>query len=289
MAKSDMSLGPADHHVVPSLLHGCGTWVGITAAIEKKLNDLQLWFARLALQVGKGTPRAALTWETGLLDMQLRIWIEKVMLVLHIQALEESSLARQMYEEQKANNWPGLAKETKTICENLGVEDVNSTAKGKKEYKKIMVEACLKKDEAIKRKQAEGNIKCDKIMKDSYGKKSYVRQQNINVSREYFRTRVSMHRFAGNYRHDPAFRRTGGLCRCGTAPEQEQHLTSGDCPLYKDIWEQHSDITDDQSLVIMFREILARRDAIDSAVVAGTDATGGRQPGGNPGQADLGT
>ena len=39
--------------VVPSLLHGCGTWVGITAAMEKRLNDLQLWFARLALQVGK--------------------------------------------------------------------------------------------------------------------------------------------------------------------------------------------------------------------------------------------
>ena len=152
--------------------------------------------------------------------------------------------------------------------------------KQKRSKKKIMVEACLKKDEAIKRKEAEaeGNIKCVRIMKDSYGKKSYVRQQNINVSREYFR-----------HRHDPAFRRTGGLCRCGTAPEQEQHLTSGECPLYKDIWEQHSDITDDQGLVIMYREILARKDVIDSAVVAGTDATGGRQPGGNPGQANMGT
>ena len=153
----------------------------------------------------------------------------------------------------------------------------------------MLLEACRVKDAEIKWKEAEGNIKCQKIMKDSYGRKAYVRQQNIAVSREYFRTRVSMHRFAGNYRHDPAFRRTGGLCRCGTAPEQEQHLTSGDCPVYRDIWEQYGDQTVDQSLVDMFREILARRDAIDTAVVAGTDATGGRQPGGNPGQADLGT
>ena len=77
-----------------------------------------------------------------------------------------------------------------------------------------------------------------------------------------------MHRFAGNYRHDRAFLRTGGLCRCGTAPEQEQHLTSGECPLYADIVEKFDDLTDDQSLVSLFREILARREALDSAVVA---------------------
>ena len=152
-----------------------------------------------------------------------------------------------------------------------------------------MVEACLKKDEAIKRKQAEGNIKCDKIMKDSYGKKSYVRQQNINVSREYFRTRVSMHRFAGNYRHDPAFQRTGGLCRCGTAPEVERHLTSGECPTYRDIVEKFEDLTNEENLVRLFREILARRSALDEAVVASRDATDGRQPGGDSMPADLGT
>ena len=208
---------------------------------------------------------------------------------LYIRSLEENSLAKCIYEEQKSNNWPGLVEETKRICKDLNIEDVNTTEKTKKVYRKMLLEACRVKDEEIKRKEAEGNIKCQKIMKDSYGRKAYVRQQNIAVSREYFRTRVSMHRFADNYRHDPAFRRTGGLCRCGTAPEQEQHLTSGDCPVYRDIWEQYGDQTDDQSLVDMFREILARRDAIDSAVVAGTDATGGRQPGGNPGQADLGT
>ena len=216
--------------VVPSLLHGCGTWVAITAAMEKRLNDLQLWFARLALQVGKGTPRAALTWETGLMDMKLRIWIEKLMLVLHIRSLEETSLARQIYEEQTTNKWPGLVQETTSICTNLNIEDCNTTNISKKDYKYIVTEACKKKDEEIKRKEAEGNIKCKRIMNDSYGRKNYIKQQNIKVSREYFRTRVSMHRFAGNYRHDPAFGRTGGLCRCLTAREEEQHLTSGNCP-----------------------------------------------------------
>ena len=79
--------------VVPSLLHGCGTWVAVTAAIEKRLNDLQLWFARLA-------PRAPLTWETGLMNFKLRIWIQKLLLVMHIRSLDDNSLAKQIYEEQ---------------------------------------------------------------------------------------------------------------------------------------------------------------------------------------------
>ena len=275
--------------VVPSLLHGCGTWVGITAPMEKKLNDLQLWFARLALQVGKGTPRVALTWETGLLNMKLRIWIEKVMLVLHIRSLDANTIARKIYEEQKLNKWPGLVEETTNICKELGIDDCNMTEQGKKDYRKTVIEACKRKDETLLRKDAEKNIKCDKIMKQKYGKKSYIYQQNINVAREHFRTRVMMHRFAGNYRHDRAFLRTGGLCRCGTAPEQEEHLTSGECPTYSDIFEKFEDLSDEKNLVCLFREILARREALDSAVAASPDAAGGRQPGGNSGQAGLGT
>ena len=257
--------------------------------MEKRLNDLQLWFARLALQVGKGTPRAALTWETGLMNMRLRIWIEKVMLIFHIRSLDKDTIARKTYEEQKENNWPGLVAETTSICEELKIENCNTTDLNKKDFKQFLIKACKLKDEEMIRKEAENNIKCVTIMKQKYGIKSYMRQQNISVAREHFRTRVMMHRFAGNYRHDPAFRRTGGLCRCGTAPEQEQHLTSGECPTYRDIVEKFEDLTIEENLVCLFREILARRSALDEAVVASLDATDGRQPGGNSEPADLGT
>ena len=50
----------------------------------KKLNSLQQWFVRLILQVGPGAPLAALTWETGLLDMKLRIYKEKLLMIMHI-------------------------------------------------------------------------------------------------------------------------------------------------------------------------------------------------------------
>ena len=69
---------------VPSLLHGAGTWVDISKATEKKLNSIQLWFLRLVLRVGPGSPCAALLWDNQIIDMGIRVWVQKVLLVLHI-------------------------------------------------------------------------------------------------------------------------------------------------------------------------------------------------------------
>ena len=75
----------------------------------------------------------------------------------------------------------------------------------------------------------------------------------------------------------------------GLGGMEEEHLTSGECPTYSDIFEKFEDLSDEENLVCLFREILARREALDSAVAASPDAAGGRQPGGNSGQAGLGT
>ena len=72
-----------------------------------------------------------------------------------------------------------------------------------------------------------------------------------------------MHRFAGNYKGDRRYIGTGGPCRCGLDLEQESHLVAGNCPTYKDITDKYGDLSKDEELVNMFREILARRDAID--------------------------
>ena len=284
--------------VVPSLLHGCGTWVEVTAATERKLNNLQAWFVRLVMQVGKGTPRVALTWETGLLDMKLRIWMEKLMMIIHIRSLDDDSLAKLIYEEQKLNCWPGLSKETKDICKKLDIEDVNSTNMSKEQFKERALAACKKTDEESMRKMAEKSVKCERIMSDPYGRKDYCSQKSINVGREHFKTRTGMLKLAGNYKHDQRFKASGWLCKCRMAIEDESHLMSGLCPTYGDIREKY-DLDTSEDMVLMFREIMTRRDALEDetmedevmedetdAVVMG-NITGVRQPGSTPGQAGL--
>ena len=85
---------------VPSLLHGAATWLEVSKQTIKRLNSIQQWFLRLMLQVGPGTPLAALTWDTGMMDMEVRIWMEKLLLVLHLRSLNCNTLAGSIYREQ---------------------------------------------------------------------------------------------------------------------------------------------------------------------------------------------
>jgi hypothetical protein len=112
---------------IPSLLNGAGNWTGISTATEKKLNQLQNYFLRLALQVGPGTSLAALSWDTMALDMGLRVYKEKILLVLFIRNLQDHTLAKQIYNEQRLKKWPGLVTETTQICNDIGIEDCNYT------------------------------------------------------------------------------------------------------------------------------------------------------------------
>ena len=155
---------------IPSMLHGAGTWVDINKTTEKKLNALQNWFVRLTLRIGQGSPLVSLLWDFSLLDMSLRIWREKVMMILHIRSLDETSLARRIYEQQKENNWPGLARETKDICTSLNIEDCNITQIGRNKYREYVTQACHKLNE--ERLRSKGlDIKCARISTEEYGKK----------------------------------------------------------------------------------------------------------------------
>ena len=252
---------------VPSLLHGAGTWVEITAATEKKINQIQNWFLRLVLQVGPGAPLASLSWDTSVLDMGLRVKKDKIMMVLHLRSLHEDTLARQIYEEQKTNKWPGLALETLTICQELQIEDCNLTQLDRGLYKKIVIAACHKKNEQNLRGLAKG--KCERLNHEEYGKKDYLHMKNIHEIRQQYRTRFGLQPFAGNYSNDKRFARSGWLCKCQTAREEEGHLMSGQCPVYGDLTNNYSDLTDIDSLVQLFKEILDRRDELDKNPVGG--------------------
>ena len=182
--------------IIPSLLHSCSTWTQISRATENRLNNLQRWFVRLILQVPQSTPAPALTWETGLIDMRLRIWKEKLMLILHIRSLEGTALANKIYNEQRKEGWPGLAKETKEICEGLNITDVNTTYLTKNEYKLLVDGAIKRKNEEWLRKEAEGKRKCEKIMRETFGKKNYITKNKVGEVRNIFNARVGMSEFA---------------------------------------------------------------------------------------------
>ena len=154
---------------------------------EKKLGSLQKWFLRLVLQVGPGAPAASLLWDFGLLGMGLRIWLEKIMMAYHIKRLDEDSLARKVYDEQIENSWPGLAKEVQFMCQDLLIENVNTTKLSSKLYRAEVLKACHKKNAERLKYEASDKIKCTNILKENYGKKAYVSESQIHKVRQIYK------------------------------------------------------------------------------------------------------
>ena len=249
---------------IPSLLHGAGTWTEMSRETERRLDSLQQWFLRLVLQVGQGTPLPSLYWDFTCLDMGLRVDREKLMLALHCRRLGEGALAGQVYAEQKAQGWPGLADEVRQICHKLDIESCDVTSVSKVQYRKYVTEACHSKNKERLRDGAEGKQKCERISKEEYVKKEYVSSEKIEDVRKMYRTRYGLLDFAGNYSHARKFEKTNFMCRCEKTREDERHLMSTDCPVYADIREQFFDLDDDSQLVKYFAMVLARREELDS-------------------------
>ena len=247
---------------IPSMMHGAGTWVEINASTEKRLNSLQSWFVRLIFQIGKGSPLSGLFWDTTLLDFGLRIWIEKVMLVIHLRSLDDHTLARRTYIEQKEKNLPGLAQETKEICQKLNIEDCNETSQNKQSFRKSLLLACHAKNEE-RIIQGASQVKCSRIFNENYGRKSYLKNQTLVQSRKWFKTRFGLQDFAGNYSHNMKFSKTNWMCRCENEVEVEGHIVSGQCTVYGDLKSQYGDLNEDKNLVQYFQAVLDRRDSLE--------------------------
>ena len=187
-----------------------------------------------------------------------------MMLALHCRRLGEGTLAGQVYIEQQAQGWPGLAKEASEICEKLGIESCDVTSLSKGEYRKYVTKACHELNEERLREQSEGKQKCERIRSEEYEKKAYVSDKKIEDVRNMYKTRFGLLPFAGNYSHSRKYEKTNFLCRCEGAREDEKHLKSTDCPVYTDIREQFGDLDNDNDLVNYFTMVLARREELDS-------------------------
>ena len=246
---------------VSSLLHGAGTWTEIDKQTEKKMNQLQNWYLRLILRIGPGAPSASLRWDFQVLDMSLRVWREKAMMVLHIRSLDKETLAYRVYQEQYKKEWPGLARETQLICRELGIEDCNTTCISKSKYRTLLTEACHEKNKQLLRSAAT-EVKCVRIQKEAYGAAVYYKNTTIEETRRWFKTRFGLEKFAGNYSHDRRFAKTDWLCQCKVTVEDEGHIVSGLCPVHGGLRTQFGDLGEDKNLVDFFKAVLDRREEL---------------------------
>ena len=117
---------------------------------------------------------------------------------------QEKSLAKEIYAEQLQHDWPGLNREVKGICENIGVKNINEEDVSKEEveegiyyhdYKKLKIEVS-------------GYKKLEAIKNDDFTElPDYMNDKNIENSRMAFRINSGMvnkikMNFKGSYKEN---------------------------------------------------------------------------------------
>ena len=124
--------------------------------------------------------------------------------MLYIRKLDEDSVANQIYKEQKEEKkLPGLALETKSICQRLNIKDCNETLLDKTRYIKIVKNALHQKNEQMLQLLAQGI--CERMNSEEYEKKDYISTKDIASVRQQYRTRFGLQNLAGNYSNDNRF------------------------------------------------------------------------------------
>ena len=129
-------------------------------------------------------------------------------------------------------------------------------------YRAEVLKACHRKNKLRLRAQVVEEIKCERIMIETYGKKEYISKGRMPHVRDIFKTRFGLMPFGGNYSKDRRFARSDWLCKCREAREEEAHLISGNCEIYGEIRKKY-ELLDDENLVSFFNNVLKRRDELD--------------------------
>ena len=246
--------------IIPTLLYNAGTWTEIDDDTIEILEELQLFFLRMILQVPVSTPKASLRWETGLMSMRHRIEKEKIMLINHIKNSDDKTLAKQVYNEQVENGWPGLVEETSNICERLNISDINKTPFDKFELRDVVKKATKREDEQRMRAEMEGRTKTKDLVTESFSLKSYFKEKSLAMTREVFRIRTNMNELRGNFKHDKKYKNSGISCvACGTEEEVNTHVMV--CKHYEDL-RQGLDFSNNKDLVKFFKGVMSKREDI---------------------------
>ena len=97
--------------------------------------------------------------------------------------LDENALAKQVYQQAEANNWPGLGSDIGEICEQIQIQDVNKYNIGKQEIQKAIYEAYYKAMMAL----FENSKKLRDIKNNDFrGMQAYFNDKNLTNSRMKF-------------------------------------------------------------------------------------------------------
>ena len=190
--------------------------------------------------------------------MYYRIVEKKLLFVNCLKLLPDSCLAKEIFNEQLVQGYPGLIREVKDICEKMGLPDISVQDIPKGQWKKIVRERCVKKYEEWSREKMEGLKKCEKIMHDPFGRKNYLENKSIPDSRMIFRIRTNMVELKANQKSNKKYKEEGWECDFCDEKSEETTTHVINCKGHEEL-RKGKDFENDNDLAEYFRQVLKAR------------------------------
>ena len=231
-------------------------WVGISEESILQLESIQNLFLRTLLETPFSTPKPAMKWETGVLSMKTRIMQNKLVFINAIKHLDDDCLAKQIYDEQVYNKWPGLAKECSIFCSDLGLPDITQMCYSKNVWKGMVKKASLTFEKECLNKCIDNYKKLVDLRDVPYGLKDYIKTNNIKSARLMFSEKSKMIDAKMNYKNDPRYKQQAWKCdSCGDL-EDQSHLRI--CKAYQQV-RNKLNLDNPNDLVQYFQEVMKIR------------------------------
>ena len=189
--------------------------------------------------------------------MKQRIWSRKLMFVNTLKNMPDKTLAKQILNEQVKRGWPGLARETRELCQALGLPDIIKERISKPKWENMVKKAVLESHEEELTAEVQSKRKLEGIVDEDMKRKDYFKQKSLEDTRMLFRIRTRMLDLKANFKNKPAFRKDGWVCDgCKKEVETSGHVMS--CQAYELIREG-KDLSTDRDLVQFFKEVMKIR------------------------------
>ena len=172
--------------IIPALLHNAESWIGITEANIKELQNFQNNFIRKVLRLPKSTPKAILEWDTKMMSMKYRIMKMKLIEMMKIMKKDNENITKQAIEQERKLGIQGLFHECRVASEELEMPDLLEMDLSKKQIK----HACMEKSRSeCKQKMLDGKKVRDRV-NDETEERSYLEYMTLQDSRIWMRIRA---------------------------------------------------------------------------------------------------
>ena len=244
--------------LLPSLLANAETWTDISPISIQSLEDIQYLLLQRIFNVPRTTPRAALRWDTATISIEMQIAKRKMLFLHHLINLDESSLAKEIFEVQQADNLPGLVNECKSLIKKLKLPDIFeekvNSGLSKLTWKRLVNCAIVKYEESNLRNiiSEKSKLKDGPLSSESFEPKEYISRLNLSKSRVKFLLRSKM--LDAKFNYSAKYENELWQCdSCCSAIETQSHLVF--CPAYARLREGKN-LNNDEHLIEYIQKVM---------------------------------